>query len=137
MVGWMVLYAHFLWLAVLFRLGCGPDGDEMHMLLLGLAPFTIGFAFALRATRPLQEIHSILRWLGLPLLLLLPFIGRSIWQMTQTVYVRASAVCADTGPDTWQLLWVPVQVVTVIVVVLVVIRVWRSVRIDARDDKNA
>ena len=35
LVAWMVLYARFLWLAVLFRLGCGPDGAETHKVLPG------------------------------------------------------------------------------------------------------
>ena len=41
----MMLYAHIVWLAALQVMGCGPDGDEMHRLLLGLAPVTVGFAF--------------------------------------------------------------------------------------------
>jgi hypothetical protein len=44
----MVLYAYFLWLAALAAMGCGPDGDEMHRLMLGLTPFACGFALTLR-----------------------------------------------------------------------------------------
>ena len=43
LVAWMMLLTHFVWLAVLHVIGCGPDGDEMHRLLFGLAPFTILF----------------------------------------------------------------------------------------------
>lgn len=131
LVGWMVLYAHMLWLAALFRLSCGPDGDEMHLLLLGMAPVTIGFAFALRGTRPLPEIHSILRWLGVPLLLLLPFVARSTWQVFEAVNRNAVAVCNDGPPTAWQTLWAPAQVLTVALVLFNIFRVWRSVDTDA------
>ena len=125
LVAWMVIYAHVLWLAVLFRLACGPDGDEMHKLLLGLAPITIGMSFVLRATRPFSEIHSMLRWLGVPLALLLPFIVRSIWQATDAVIINESAFCADVPPSIWQIAWAPAQIVTVAVVLLMVLRMWR------------
>ncbi|MDX2410911.1 MAG: hypothetical protein QNK16_02535 [Woeseiaceae bacterium] len=130
LVAWMMLYAHFLWLAALYAMGCGPDGDEMHRLLLGLAPFTCGFAFILRATRPFADIHGILRWLGVPLLLLLPFAIRSVWQVFQSVNVEASAICAAGAATTWQLLWAPVQLITLMLVTFMIIKVWRSV---ARD----
>ena len=130
LVAWMVIYAHFLWLAVLFRLGCGPDGDEMHRLLLGLAPVTIGVAFALRATRPINEIHSMLRWLAVPLLLLLPFIGQSIWEAIEATFVDDSAFCASAPPSVWQLAWAPAQVVTVMLVLYLAYRVWRSAASD-------
>ena len=38
LVSWIVLYAYLLWLAVAGKVGCGPDGDEVFRLLLGLAP---------------------------------------------------------------------------------------------------
>ena len=122
----MVIYAHTLWLAVLFRLACGPDGDEMHKLLLGLAPVTIGVSFALRVTRPFDEIHSMLRWLGIPLALLLPFVARSIWQAVDAVIVNESAFCANVPPAIWQIAWAPAQIVTVAIVLLMVLRMWRN-----------
>jgi hypothetical protein len=134
LVSWMILYAHFLWLAALYAIGCGPDGDEMHRLLLGLAPFTCGFAFLLRATRPFAEVHSILRWLGAPLLLLLPFAARSVWHVFQSVNIDSSAICASGAPVTWQQLWAPVQLVTLLFASYMIVRVWRSVAIDASED---
>ena len=126
LVAWMVIYAHILWLAVLFRLGCGPDGDEMHKLLLGLAPVTIGVSFALRATRSFAEIHGMLKWLAVPLLLLLPFVVQSIWQAVQVTVTNESAFCANVPPAIWQVAWAPAQIVTVTVVLYMAWRVWRS-----------
>lgn len=137
LVGWMVIYAHFLWLAALHAMGCGPDGDEMHKLLLGLAPFTIGLSFALRATRPFDEIHRILRWLGVPLILLTPFAIRSVWQVLQSVYVTGASICAAAAPPgTWENVWVPAQCGTLILVLFMIFRVWRSVWIDGRSSKD-
>ena len=134
LVAWMMLFTHLLWLAALYAMDCGPDGDEMHRLLLGLAPFTCCFAYMLRVTRPFGDIHSILRWLGVPLLLLLPLGLRSIWHVYRSVNIGESAICTSGAPGTWQVLWAPVQVATLLFVAYMVVRVWRSVTRDAKGD---
>lgn len=136
LVAWMMLYAYFVWLAALHAIGCGPDGDEIHQLLLGLAPFTVGFAFLLRVTRPFAEIHSILRWLAIPLLLLLPFAVHGVWQVFQSVNRDATAICASGAPETWQTLWTPIQLLTLLLVLYMVFKVWRSVALDAASSSN-
>lgn len=133
----MMLYAHILWLAALHAMGCGPDGDEMHRLLLGLAPFTCGFAFALRLTRPFGDIHKILRWLGLPLALLLPFVLRSIWEVFKQVNLESLAICSSGVATGWQPLWPAIQLTTVLLVAYMVFKVWHSVAIDAGDELNS
>ncbi len=116
LVAWMMLYAYLLWLAALHAMGCGPDGDEMHRLLLGLAPFACGSAYLLRVTEPFVEVHRILRWLGVPLLLLLPFALRNIWYVLQAVNIGRTSICAIGPPPTWQLMWGPIQIFTLLVV---------------------
>jgi hypothetical protein len=130
LVAWMVLYAYFLWLAAAYVIACGPDGDEMYRLLLGLVPFVCGFAFALQVTRPFAEIHSMLRWLGVPLFLLLPFTLRSVWNIFQTVNLNAAAICAEQVPPTWQIAWAPLQMITLLFALFMIVRVWRSVAQD-------
>ena len=68
----------------------------------------------------------MLRWLGVPLLLLLPFALRSIWQVFVRVSVTDTAVCGDAAPAGWHQLWVPVQLLTLVVVAFFVLRVWRD-----------
>jgi hypothetical protein len=136
LVAWMMLYAYVLWLAALYVVGCGPDGDELYRVLLGLAPVTAAFAVLLRVSRPFTEIHSMLRWLSIPLLLLLPFVGRSLWQVVQLVNLDAVAICANTVPSTWQTLWVPIQVLTLIWVSYMVVDVWRSVKLDVAQNST-
>ena len=134
LVAWMMLFTYFVWMAVLYISGCGPDGDEMYRLLLAMAPFTCGFAFVLGATRPFPEIQNMLRWLAVPLGLLLPFVARSIWQVIQTVNVARQAFCTDTAPAAWQLLWAPAHIVTLAVVSYGVYRVWRASHESARSN---
>jgi hypothetical protein len=126
LVAWMVLYAHFLWLAALYAMGCGSDGDEMHRLLLGLAPITCGFAFALQLTRPFPDIHRILRWLGVPIIFLLLLASRSVWQVFARVNLESLAICGSDTPSGWQLLWPMTQLVTMLVAAYMIFSVWKS-----------
>ena len=79
LVAWMMLFAHFLWLAALHVIGCGPDGDELQRVLLGLPPVTCVFAALVGVTRPFSEIHGMLGWLRLPLGVLILLALRTIW----------------------------------------------------------
>jgi len=127
LVAWMMLFTHFVWLAVLYKVGCGPDGDEMHRVLLGLAPFTCGFAFLLRTTRPFADIHAMLRWLGVPLGILMLLSARSIWVVAGQVNVEAVAICAAGAPAAWELAWAPVQTLTqLFVIALLAVEARRS-----------
>lgn len=132
LVAWMVLYAHFLWLAAVHAMGCGADGDEMHRLLLGMAPFTCGFAFALNLTRPFTDIHRILRWLGIPMLVILLLALRSIWTIFVRVNLESLAICGNAAPSGWQLLWPTTQLITVLLAAYMILSVWKS----ASRDKN-
>jgi hypothetical protein len=130
LVGWMLIFTYAVWLAALHAMGCGPDGDEMHALLLGLAPVAAGCAFMLRMTRPFPDIHRMLGWLGVPLLLLLPFVLRNTWAVFSRTSIEGTAICSDTDPATWQIAWAPAQLITVLLIALLVIAVWRHARIE-------
>lgn len=124
LVAWIVLYAHILWLAVAGKVGCGPDGDEVFRVLLGLAPLSILCAFLLRSSRALGDVHQTLRWLGVPLLLLSPLALKAIWQVGTTVHGANQGVCNDGSPALWETLWVPAQSITLLVIALAMIRMW-------------
>ena len=127
LVAWMVLYAYVLWLAALYKIGCGPDGDELHRLLLGMAVIAIGASLLIKVTQAFSEVHKMLRWLGIPLLLLIPFALRSVWSILQTVNLGSSVICSNEISTTWQLLWAPFQALTLVIVVFMLFSVWRSV----------
>lgn len=129
LVGWMLVFTYALWLAALHAMGCGPDGDAMHRLLLGLAPFTIAMALLLRLTRPFADIHRMLSRLGLPLALLLPFAVKNIWTVFDRSNLGGLAICTADAPPTVHQIWAPAQFLAVVVIALLVIRVWRDARV--------
>lgn len=124
LVGWMILYAYLVWLAALRKIGCGPDGDELYRLLLGIVPFVIGGGLALRLTRAFDDIHRMLRWLSVPLLLLMPFAIAHIWSIWQFVNLAGQSICADGAPSDWQSLWVPMQFLTLAFCAWMLVRLW-------------
>ena len=114
LVSWMIIYAHTLWLAALSKIGCGPDGLELHALLLGISPLTALAILMTRATRPIADIHRILRWFGVPVLLLAPWCLASIWQVAGPANVESVAICTAVGPAAWEIYWAPVQFVLLV-----------------------
>lgn len=125
LVAWMVLYAHFVWLAALGGIGCGPDGDELHRVLLALAPAAIGCAFLLRVTRPLGEIHRILRWLGLPLAALMLAGAYQVYAVARSIYATGLGICSTGEAAAWHVLWSPAQLLAIVIAAVMIARVWR------------
>ena len=117
-----MLFAHFLWLAAVHVIGCGPDGDELQRVLLGLAPVTCIFAALVGMTRPFVDIHAILAWLKLPLGILILLALRTVWGTTIRVNMEGLALCGRGEPSTWELLWSPVQFAVCVLVVVLVMR---------------
>jgi membrane protein required for beta-lactamase induction len=129
----MVTFAYVVWLATLHAMRCGPEGDEMHRLLLGMAVVAALMAPLLRATRPFAEIHRMLSWLAAPLALLSVFAVGNTWSAFSTVYIEHEAFCAGGEPPLWQLLWAPAQIAALVVVAVFIGAVWREAR-RARSD---
>ena len=113
LVGWMVLYANTLWLAVSARVTCGEEGAELFGVLLGLAPVTLLTAPLIMVSRPLVEVHRMLRWLAIPILLLLPFCLFAIYRVVLIVYGAGVSICGEADAPAWQFWWVPVELVVI------------------------
>jgi len=126
LVAWMMLYAHFVWLSALGSIDCGPDGDELHRLLLGFVPATIGFAFMLGLTRPLMEVHRILRWLGLPLAALATAGAYQAVLVMRAVHSTGLGVCSADSAVTWHQIWGPAQLLAIVVSGVMIARVWQT-----------
>lgn len=126
----MLLYAHILWLALAEEFGCGPDGDEMYRLLLGMVPLTIGAVFLLQATRELTDVHKILRWFGILPGLLVPFGIISVAKIFKRVNAEGQAICGESAAPAWQHWWAPTQVIVLILIVFMIVAVWRTARSD-------
>lgn len=130
LVGWMLVFTYTVWLAALHAMSCGPEGDAMHRLLLGLAPFTVAMGLLLRMTRPFADVHRLLSRLGIPLVLLLPFALKNIWVVFSRTNLDGLAICSDGAAATIQLIWAPAQFIAVTLLAVLVIGVWRDARVE-------
>lgn len=126
LVGWMILYAHTLWLAVSARVVCGEEGAELFAVLLGLAPVTLLAGPLILVSRPLADVHRMLRWLAAPIVLLLPFCLVAIFRVSMTVYGDGSAICGTGEVPAWQTWWAPVELAVMIFVAALVAFSWRT-----------
>ena len=121
LVAWMVLYAYVIWIAAMGAIDCGPEKEELMRLLLGIAPLAIIGAVSVRVTKPLQEIHNMLRWLGAPLVLLLPFSMMSVWSVLSRVTIGGESFCTNNAPTLWLQSWAPIQLATICLVIWLIV----------------
>ena len=128
LVAWMVVYTHCVWLATLRVIECDPASDELWRLLLGFAPVAIGFSFLLGAMNKLPEIARILRWLGLPMVVLIPVASLPVFSTLQTATFGPTPICG-AEPALWHPWWAPLQLTTLFFVGFTIIRNWLSVKI--------
>lgn len=126
LAAWMVIYAYFIWLAVAERVECSTDGNELYLLLLGMAPLAVGASFLLNASRPFPDIHRMLRWLGLPIAAIMFLALPAIWQVLVAVNIEGGTICSDGPKPGWQLYWAPVQFVAAGLCAWKILAVWRS-----------
>lgn len=124
LVAWMVLYAHFVWLTALGVTGCSAEGEQLHRMLLALVPVAIGCAILLGATRPLDDVHRILRWLGLPLAALMLAGAYRVFAISRSVYATGLGICSSGEAAAWHVIWGPAQLLVIIVGALMIVRVW-------------
>ncbi len=125
LVGWLVVFTHFLWLATTRSVTCGSDGDELWRLLLGFAPIAIGFALLLPLSRRIKTVHGYLRYGAVPVLLFTPLALAGIWKTFAEVNLGGAGICADL-PSAWHAWWAPLQMVAVAILLLCVARAWRA-----------
>ena len=130
LVAWMLLYTHFIWLSAIRQIECGPSSEEMYRLLLLLVPFTIGSALLIRMSRPFTEVHSILRWLGVPLAALMLTGAYNVWLFARGIYYLKLAPCHVGDLQTWHTAWVPLQALALLVTAVAIVRLWQSVAAD-------
>lgn len=126
LVGWIVVYAHILWLAVAGKVACGPDGDEVFRVLLGLSPLTLVCIWLLRASRSLGDVHRTLLWASLPLLLLSPFALKAFAMVAASVNLHGRSICGPGPPALWEQIWAPAQLLVLTIAAVVIVRMWRS-----------
>lgn len=125
LVAWMIVFAYFLWIAIAGRVGCDADRESLFALLLAAAPAAVIGTVLIGATRPLPEVHRIVRWLGAGPALLLPFVAYSLMLVWGSIDAVSGYSC-DAGPaPIWQAYWFPVQVAAVLACAILIYRNWK------------
>ncbi len=110
-VAWLMMYTHCLWLAILPRVGCASDGDELWRVLLGMVPITLLFSLLLGAANKVASVQASLRWGAAPLLLLVPLALMAIWPTFSASTLNDAPICSLPAKG-WHLWWGPIQLIT-------------------------
>lgn len=109
LVGWMCVYAYVIWLAALRVVSCSTDGNTLWAVLLGFGAFTAPLAGLLNLTRPLWDVHALLKHLVWPLLLLTPLALIPVYSAWTHSTLAGGALCTTTAVDAWHAWWAPMQ----------------------------
>ena len=109
LVGFMVLFGHLLWLSILPRIDCATSGHELWSALMLMAAPSLFFAALLLASRPITAVTGGLKWLCVPLLLMVPLALIGLWPTLQTTTFGGSPICPDPANSApaalWETLW--------------------------------
>ena len=130
LVGWIVVYAYLLMVAVIPRSSCSLTND-------GLWLPTLYMAVLVAVCVPLMQLGTFLReslrWLAAPLVLLWPLALLAVLPYVNEATVDGKHVCAvlnpSFAPDSqpgWHRLWAPAQLLALAAVAWSVWRYWRT-----------
>lgn len=108
----------------------------MYRVLLILMPFTLGAAYLIQFTRPFIEVHSLLRWLALPLAGLMLLGAYGVWLFARGLYFLQLVPCYFSDLQAWHYAWVPAQATIILITGFAIARVWRDVSSDS-DNKSS
>jgi len=123
LVGWLIIYSHCIWLGVIPQIGCGSESEELFRLSLGFSPLVIVAALLLGLANKLTTVVNYLKWMALPLILLLPLTVSPILTALQTTTFGGLDFCGLGTATGWQRSWAPIQIITLVIVVVAAIRV--------------
>jgi hypothetical protein len=118
LVGWMIIYSHCIWLGIIPQIGCGPEGAELYRLSLGFSPIAIGAALLLGLAHKLPSVVGYLKWLAVPLILLVPLTVSPVLAALETTTLGAMGFCESIAAIGWQRAWAPIQVATLLIIVV-------------------
>jgi hypothetical protein len=122
LVGWLIIYSHFIWLGVIPEVGCGTEGAELYRLALASCPVVILASILLGLAHRLTAVVDYLKWLALPLIVLIPLSISPIAGAMETATLGALDFCGLVPAADWQRAWAPVQIATLTIIIIAVFR---------------
>lgn len=127
-VTWLCIYAWLIWTATLRVADCRPGGDDLWALSLGFGVLTTLLSPAIGLTRPLDELHQVIRRFGWPLVLLVPLALLPIGSAWRTSTFGGAPLCAFVGESPWHAWWAPLQTLLLALAALSICRQIRPCR---------
>ncbi len=122
LVGWLIIYSHFIWLGVIPHSGCGSEGEELFRLSLAFSPIAVGAALLLGPAHRLIGVTDYLKWLATPLILLLPLAVIPVMHAFIDTTLGGSGLCPDMIASSWHRGWAPLQLATILFVLYAALR---------------
>lgn len=129
LVAFMVLFGHLLWISILPKIDCATDGHALWFALFWMSIPTLIFTALLLASKPLTAVTSGLKWLCIPVILLLPLALLGVWPTLQDTTFGGAPICEHpanfNSSMTWQVWWAPLQFVVLTAICIQTVRYWR------------
>ena len=122
MVAWLVIYTHCIWLAIIPQVGCGSESDELYRLVLLLAPMALLGSCLLGIAGPLRSVVGYLRWLALPLVVLVPLAARPVAMAFAATSMEGLGLCSGAAAGFWERVWAPCQALALLSVAVMSVR---------------
>ena len=128
LVGWMILIAYVVWLAVASRIACTDDAADLYNLLFFAGPVAMFLALMIRATRVLPEIHRTMRWIGVFPALFLPNAVLTIVAAYRSVFASGAGPCGIALTEAGFPVWPFVQTISLLGITALLVINWREAR---------
>jgi len=126
LVGYLVLFAHCLWLAAMVRVPCGSDADASWLSLLMLIPLTLGCLALVRVGRVIPGLADALRIPAYPLALLIAVAAFALWPVLTAHTLGGAPICGLPEAASWHPYFAPAQYLTLGAMVWLVVTMFRE-----------
>ncbi len=128
LVGWMILIAYVVWLAVAGRIACTDDTVDLYNLLFFAAPIAMFLALMIRATRALPDIHRTMRWIGVFPALFIPNAVLTITAAAKSVFASTTGPCGIGLTEGGFPIWPVIQAISLLGIVALLVINWREAK---------
>lgn len=92
-VTWLCIYAWLVWTAVLRVAECDTSGDDLWSVVAGFGVLVNLLSPTLVLTRPLPDVHEVIRHLAWPLVVLVPLAAMPLWIAWNNTTIQGQPLC--------------------------------------------